>query len=288
MSRMDKLNAAVKNAKKSGGDREDEYFYYPARDVAGNGSAVIRFLSENDDDVVFVKVYSHGFKGPTGKWLIENCPTTLENECPICTANGKLYSTMSKEDARKFGMNRKTKFFSRILVIEDKKNPENEGKQFMFSYGSIIFDKIADKLSPAFEDELACDIFSMEEGANFKLKIRKLDGQTNYDKSEFDTPSVCDFKAVFNTENDIKKYLNPELFKDSVKLQTRLDFVNGNTTRVPAEKPAPKSYMESTGDDVPDNVEPKKVSKRTEVAKASRDDENLDDDILNILNDMDK
>ena len=40
-------------------------------------------------------------------------------------------------------------------------------------------------MQPEFEDETPINPFDFWEGANFKLKIRKVDGYWNYDKSEF-------------------------------------------------------------------------------------------------------
>ena len=44
-------------------------------------------------------------------------------------------------------------------------------------------------MKPEFEDEKPINPFDFWEGANFKLKIRKVDGYWNYDKSEFDSPT---------------------------------------------------------------------------------------------------
>jgi hypothetical protein len=285
---MNALMAAVNKAKQSGGqEREDDTFYYPSRDAVGNGGATIRFLpGTTDDDVPFVKTYSHGFKGPTGKWLIENCPTTLENDCPICSANSELYAKMTKDEARKFGMNRKVHFISRILVIEDKKTPANEGKVFLFKYGQKVFNKILDALQPTDEDDVKLNVYGTagdkNPWTNFKLKIRKVDGQVNYDKSEFEKEADeidVDFRAQFNDENDIMKFVDTNQFKSPEALQKRLDLVSGNTTRV-AEK-APAKARQAVDDAEEDEVyeKPKTESKRTTTkTPATSDDE--DDDIL--------
>lgn len=289
---MNALMAAVNKAKQSGGqERDDDVFYYPSRDAVGNGSATIRFLpGTTDEDVPFVKTYSHGFKGPTGKWLIENCPTTLENDCPICSANSELYAKLTKDEARKFGMNRKVHFISRILVVEDKKTPDNEGKVFLFKYGQKVFNKVLDALQPVDEDDVKLNVFGTagdkNPWTNFKLKIRKVDGQVNYDKSEFEKESDevdSDFRSQFTDENDIMKFIDPKQFKTTEALQKRLDLVSGNTSRV-AEKAPAKSRQEA--DDVDEDDEPvyekPKSTKRTEAKKpAASDDE--DDDILAMM-----
>jgi len=276
MSNMSALLAAVKKAKDGGskGDRDDQYFYYPVRDAAGNGAATLRFLpGKDDDEIPFVKLYTHGFKGPTGKWLIDNCPTTIEDECPVCAANGELYARLSKDDARKHGMNRKTSYISRVFVVEDKKTPENEGKVFLFKFGSKIFDKIVDELQPEFDDKEAVDVFSLTNGANFKLRIRIYEGNTNYDKSEFEKPSVCKADVTYDETNDIQAFIAADKFKSKEALQKRLDLVLGNTLRVPAEK-------ESKDSDEDDMPAPKPEKRSTRVESSSDDG---DDDILAMM-----
>lgn len=279
-SAMDKLLGAIKKASSSGYSKEDgDVFYYPIRDAVGNGSAVIRFLpANNEDDAPFVKIFTHGFKTDSGKWFIDNCPTTLEGECPVCETNGKRYQTMSKDEARKAGMNRKTSFIARILVVEDKKSPDNEGKVFLYKFGKEVFDKIVDKLQPEFDDDKPCNVFSIEDGADFKLKIRKVDNQVSYDKSEFADPSECDLSekkifAMFSEDNNPQKFLNPDQFKTYEKLQERLDFVFGKS----------KSSAVSEEDEFEQVV---KKSAEEEKPKSSRkvvesDDE--DDDIMNLV-----
>ena len=74
-----------------------------------------------------------------------------------------------------------------IYVVKDPVNPQNEGKVFLFKYGKKIFDKVMAAMQPEFEDETPINPFDFWQGANFKLKIRKVDGYWNYDKSEFET-----------------------------------------------------------------------------------------------------
>ena len=266
MSAFAKLLQAAQQAKAGKKEYGDEnYFYYPAIDPSGNGSAVIRFLpGQTEDELPFVKEYSHNFKNAkTGKWFINSCPTSINQECPACAANSELYKTLSKDDARKHGMNRRTTYYSRILVVEDAKNPENVGKIYLFKYGSKIFDMILGAMQPEFDDEEACNVFSMEDGANFKLKIRKVEGQTSYDKSSFDKPSVNKTKIEYTDEINLAQFSDPKRFKSAEDLQKYLDIVIGNTNRVKkveeeddeefetpkASKPKVRKEVESSDDD---------------------------------------
>lgn len=272
---MENLLAAVKKANTGFAKEDKDAFYYPLRDAVGNGSAVIRFMpGQTDDDVPFVKIYTHGFKSQSGKWFIDNCLTTIDLDCPVCVANSVNYNTMSKDDARKMGMNRKVSYIARVLVVEDKKTPSNEGKVFLYKFGQKIFDKIVDKLQPEFADDKVCNIFDLKTGADFKLKIRKVDDQTNYDKSEFSDPSECDadvFKQ-FTPDNNIQKFTNPSHYKTAAQLTARLNIVLG--------KAASKDKSdEEEFDQVAKNAAP--VSTRKVVAYAPVDDD--DDDIMNLV-----
>jgi len=280
MSAMNKLLAAVQKAKTNSSDRIDEFFYYPARDAAGNGSAVIRFLpSATEEDLPFVKLYTHGFQGPNGKWLIDNCLTTIDEECPVCAENGKLYAAMSKDDARKYGMNRKTSYIARVLVIEDKKNPEHEGNVYLYKFGTKIFDMIADALQPVDEDDKKYNVFGVDDDENnwpnFKLRIRKVDGQVNYGKSTFESGDDIDvdFKAQYNAENNPQKFIQKDKFKSFEALQKRLDFV---LAKVPDTRNTPT--VSDDEEEVQTKVVKETKTKRTEV---ETDDDT--DDVMNLI-----
>ena len=74
--------SAKLNEKKS---YDDNRFWEPTADKVGTGYAVIRFLpAKEGEDLPWVKVFSHGFKGPTtGRWYIENSLTTIGQEDPV-------------------------------------------------------------------------------------------------------------------------------------------------------------------------------------------------------------
>ena len=176
-SSLDKLNAQLdKISTKSYSDPNEGKFWKPTRDKAGNGFAIIRFLPEHTgEEMPFVRIWDHGFQGPSGQWYIENSLTTLNQDDPVSEYNSKLWNSgidSDKEQARK--QKRRLKYISNILVIKDGANPENEGKVFMYQYGKKIFDKINEAMNPEFEDEAAINPFDFWKGANFRLKVRKV------------------------------------------------------------------------------------------------------------------
>jgi len=217
----------------------DERLWKPELDKSGNGYAVIRFLpAVSGEDLPWAKVWNHAFQGPTGQWYIENSLTTLNQKDPVSEHNTRLWNTgleSDKEIARK--QKRKLQYFSNIYVVSDTKHPENEGKVFLFRYGKKIFDKLTAAMSPEFEDEKAINPFDFWEGANFKLKIRKVDGYWNYDKSEFEDTSKlfeddADADKVWKAQYSLAEFTAASNFKSYDELKSRLDAVLSGTVKV--------------------------------------------------------
>ena len=237
---LDKLLGEVQkeNAPQEKKSYKDERLWKPEVDKSGNGYAVIRFLpAVEGEDMPWAKVWNHAFQGPTGQWYIENSLTTLGNNDPVSEMNSAYWNTgieSDKEIARK--QKRKLQYFSNIYVVSDSKHPENEGKVFLFRYGKKIFDKLMAAMQPEFEDEKAINPFDFWEGANFKLKIRKVAGYWNYDSSDFDTPSAifdndAQIEEVWKTQYPLGEFSAASNFKSYEELKTRLDAVlSGSVT----------------------------------------------------------
>jgi hypothetical protein len=227
-----KLVQEVEKMNSSSGST-DERLWRPEVDKAGNGFAVIRFLpTPLGEELPWAKVYTHAFQG-SGGWFIDNCLTTLNQNCPVCEANRELWNTGSKANQdivrdRK----RKLSYYSNIYVVQDKTHPENEGKVFLYKFGKKIFDKITAAMQPEFDDETPIDPFDFWKGANFKLKITKKDGYWNYDKSEFGSsePLFDDddvMEAVWKKTYSLSEFTDAEKMKTYEQLNTRLKSVLG-------------------------------------------------------------
>tara|TARA_Y100001968_G_scaffold251813_1_gene237072 strand:+ start:103 stop:993 length:891 start_codon:yes stop_codon:yes gene_type:complete len=217
----------------SGGKQVDERFWKPEVDASGNGYAVIRFLPAPEGETVpWAKVYSHAFQGPGG-WYIENSLTTLGESDPVGEINRKLWNDGTeegKEIARR--QKRRLSYYSNILVVKDPKNPSNEGKVFLYKYGKKIHDKILAAMKPEFQDETPVNVFDLWEGANFKLKIKKVAGFWNYDSSEFDSVAAIssddnELEALYNKEHSLEAFTSKSEFKSYDDLQRRLNLVLG-------------------------------------------------------------
>lgn len=249
-------------------------------DKAGNGTATIRFLPRVEgDELPWVRIFSHGFQGPTGKWYIENSLTTLGENDPVGELNTQLWNSGSeanKEIARK--QKRKLAFICNILVVSDPKHPENEGKVFLFKFGKKIFDKIMDKARPTFEDEKPVNVFDFWEGANFKLRMRKKDGYANYDESAFMEPSVITddedrLLNIANAQHKLSEFLDRKNFKSYDELKKKLNDVLSGDSYVG------KSAAAMAEDDEPVAAPaPSIKSKPAPAPKAVNNDD--DDDVM--------
>ena len=244
---LDKLTKAIADSSKQGFAKDDERFWQPETDKAGNGYAVIRFLDapavDGEDALPWVQLFTHGFQGAAG-WYIENCPTSVNGKCPACEHNSKLWNSgidANKEIVRK--QKRKLVYISNILVVADAKHPENEGKVFLYRYGKKIFNKINEKLTPQFEDEEAMNPFDFWKGANLKIKIRNVEGFRNYDKSEFDVVSAVangDDKAIeklWKGSYSLKEFIAPNQFKSYDELISQLNRALGSVGAARVAKP---------------------------------------------------
>ena len=239
-SGFDKLTKALEenlnpeDSKKSN-KYQDERLWKPELDKTGNGYAVLRFLpATSGEDMPWVRLWSHAFQGPGG-WYIENSLTTLGHKDPVSEENTRLWNTGVESD-KGIARNRKRKlsYYSNVLVVSDPTHPENEGQVKLFKFGKKIFDKITEAMQPAFEDETPINPFDFWKGANFKLKIRKVDGFWNYDKSEFEGVSAIadnddSIKAIWEKQYPLNPFLEPSNFKSYEELKEKLHRVISGT-----------------------------------------------------------
>jgi hypothetical protein len=253
---METLTAQVSKLSSKDGEKKsyiDERFWKPLVDKAGNGFAVIRFLpAPEGEDMPWVQTFSHSFQGPTtGLWYIENSLTTLNKKDPVSEYNTLLWNTGSdadKEVARK--QKRKLSYIANIYVVNDPANPDNDGKVFLFKFGKKIFDKLNDLMNPEFPDEEPRNPFDLWTGANFKLKIRKVEGYQNYDKSEFDKDGPVSgdedhMERIWNSEYKLGEFLSESNFKSYDELKSKLNKVLGLDGYVAPVAASPAASRES-------------------------------------------
>lgn len=231
-----RLNEAAAQFK-SGGFQKDERYWQPELDKNDEGSAIIRFLpSPPGEDVPFVRLFSYGFKGPTGKWFIENCPSTLGNPSPVLEINSQLWDTgleENKELARK--QKRRLHFITNIYVVRHRARPSDEGKVFLYKFGKKIWEKLEDRMNPDDEDRKPMNPFDLWTGANFRLKVGKVSGFRNYDKSEFDevgplSNDDAELERIWRQCYSLQAEIAPEQFKSYDELKRKYEQVVGGAS----------------------------------------------------------
>jgi hypothetical protein len=102
-------------------------------------------------------------------------------------------------------------------------------------------------MHPQFEDEEAVNPFDFWEGANFRLRIRNVEGYRNYDKSAFDEPSTLldddeEMEKIWKLQNGLSEFLDENNFRSYEELSQKLAKVLGENNR----------QTSATAEDVPE------------------------------------
>ena len=280
----DQISKLVQAAEAVGGSGEskyqpDERIWKPTVDKAGNGYAVIRFLPASEGaELPWVRYWDHGFKGPTGLWYIENSLTSIGQPDPVGELNSRLWNSGIESDKDKARVQkRRLHYVTNILVLQDPSNPQNEGKVFLYQFGKKIFDKIMDVMQPSFADETPVNPFDFWDGADFKLKIRNVEGYRNYDKSEFSSASALyesdesKLEAVYNQLHNLSEYTDPKNYKSYDELKAKLMRVLGEE----ADMGAPTVQQMNTVNDPVPMPEPVQAPVTAEEMNKQDDDDTM-------------
>lgn len=271
----DQISKLIQAADQAGGGEKKSYaddrIWKPTVDKAGNGYAVLRFLpAAEGQELPWVRYWDHGFKGPTGLWYIENSLTSIGQPDPVGELNSRLWNSGIESDKdRARDQKRRLHYVTNVLVLQDPSNPANEGKVFLYKFGKKIFDKIMDSMQPEFADEQPVNPFDFWEGADFKLKIRNVEGYRNYDKSEFSSPSALydgddtQLEGVYSKLHDLTEFTDPKNYKTYDELKAKLARVLGEeavSAGAPTvvqmnqmNEPAPSPMEPMTAEEVPSN-----------------------------------
>ena len=255
-------------------DYKDDRFWRPEQDKSGNGFAIIRFLPPVDgEEVPWVKVYNHAFQGPGG-WYIENSLTTLGQKDPVGELNNMLWNSGLESDkdlarVRK----RKLTYISNIYVVSDPANPQNEGKVFLYKFGTKIFEKIQEVMKPEFQDEEPINPYDFWKGANFRIKIRKVGGYTNYDASKFDSQAPlsnddAQLERIWKSQHGLLPFLDSSNFKSYDELKARMQEVLGGDIRAAA------ATSQKTAEDIAEEL----VEKKPALKQKKQVEEDVDDE----------
>ena len=278
----DQISKLLKAAESNSGSSEkksyvDDRIWKPTVDQAGNGYSVIRFLPASEGaELPWVRFWDHGFKGPTGLWYIENSLTSIGQADPVGELNSRLWNSGNDADKEKArNQKRRLHYVSNIFVKSDPGNPTNEGKVFIFKFGKKIFDKIMDVMQPQFADEDPINPFDFWEGADFKLKIRNVEGYRNYDKSEFASQSALSeddtkLEDIYNKMYGLKEFVDPTNYKTYDELKEKLNRVLGMDT-VSMGAPTMKQEIQMNEPEMP-------VQNVTQISEEPSSNEKEDED----------
>lgn len=247
---LEQLKAAAET-KSSSSYQPDSRFWKPVLDKeTGTGYAVVRFLpAPQGEDLPFAKVFSYNFKTANGYYSEKSLVSIGESD-PYAEFAKRLWETNIQENqdvCRK--RKRQTKHYVNVLVVNDKQNPDNNGKVFLYEAGVQIFQKILDKLNPPepeFEDEVKpdpIDVFHAFEGADFTFRlvakeIVGYNGKTisvpDYEKSSFGAESELlggdedKIMSVWERCHSLAQFTDKTSFKTYEQLQTRMVEVLGS------------------------------------------------------------
>ena len=283
-NRLNDIAKLTEAASAAGGGGEqksykDDRFWKPTVDKAGNGYAVIRFLpAPEGEDLPWVRYWDHGFKGPGGLWYIEKSLTSISQPDPVSEMNSKLWNTGRDEDKQTVrDRKRRLHYVTNIMVVSDPSNPANEGKVFLYQFGKKIFDKIMDLMQPQFADEEPINPFDFWEGADFKLKIRNVEGYRNYDKSEFASQSTLSdddskLEEVYNKMYTLQEFIDPTNYKTYDDLKEKLNRVLGEES-MSMGAPTMKQEIQMN-----EPVSAPPVQNITQISKAPSSNEKEDED----------
>ena len=276
------LSKLVQQAQETSGttnqrQSQDERFWQPTRDKAGNGYAVIRFLPGDAEAATpWIRYWDHAFKGPTGQWYIEKSLTSIGQQDPLSELNSKMWNSGIEADKAVVRQRKRNlRYVANVLIISDPSAPENEGQVKLYRFGKKIFDKIMDSMQPQFPDEAPVNPFDMWEGADFTLKIRKVEGYPNYDASAFKAPSALagsdeDLEAIYDKQYDLTEWTDPKNYKTYDELKARLALVLGEQ--------APRTPKQEAALDLQDEIPNFDAPKPQPAAEIPTAESSMDDD----------
>lgn len=275
----------IKEAEKMGGNNagDNPNLFKLETDKVGNGRAVIRFLpAPPNEDLPFVKLYNHGFQ-VNGRWFIENCPTTLGEECAVCRSNSEYWNSgidSDKEVAR--ARKRKLSYYANVYIVSNPADPSLEGQVKIFRFGAKVFDKIKASMKPEFEDDPVIDPFDLWTGANFRLRVKQVAGYPNYDDSVFEAPSALldgddeKLEELWRTEHSLQELISRDKFKAPEELEKRLNYVLGSkpvTNSVREQEEELESLVQSAETDIMKELEESYTRSNSSVEEADEDED---------------
>jgi len=228
---------STESSKKSFGDSR---FWKLSRDENDNGAALLRLMPDKNG-TAFIKRFNHSvsvFDKVKGKRRVYAypSPSTINQPCPVSElwqALWNLGTDESRKEAKSF--KRSIKYITNIKVLKDPAVPENEGKFYLWEFGTKLYDKFTQAMNPSEADKQMGaepkNLYHPCEGNSIKLKCKKAAGFINYDDTEILAKSSvyenCDLamNEIKEKSYELNEFLSPESYEDYNTLKERLLYV---------------------------------------------------------------
>ena len=156
---------------------------------------IVRLIPNvNNPEKTFFKYFQHGWNNTSdGQYVSAICPSTYEEECPICSERFRLWNK-GDESSKELSKNlaRKERYYANVYVVDDPENPENNGTVKIFGYGRQIAKIIDEAMNGDDAGDIGHRMFDFsKEGCNLRIKVEKNKANyPNYDRSKFLPPSA--------------------------------------------------------------------------------------------------
>lgn len=289
-----KLQEAVEkqSKKKTMGDDPNEY-WTPTLDKTGNSSAKLRFLpappQDGDDGLPWIMYFRYSFRG-NGGWYINKSLASIDLADPCAEYTSKLWASKLEANinmARNY--NRQTTYEANVEILQDSGNPENDGLVRKFKFGKKIWAKLQEAMDGT-EDRAKYDPFSFFEGADFRLKIKKVSATMkngerkefpNYDDSYFlERAARSDddefLEQLWKKEFALKPIMDPKSFKSYDELLKDLTRALGFS---PSDKITPPSTIQIVEREI---SKPSTIETTTKVVSPPWESESTEDDSFDL------
>lgn len=273
-------------------EKRDGVFYSPNANAAPDGiyEAKIRFLYNPRNPVksIIHKVVYYLKDEKTGQGYYFDSPISIGdwNSCEIFQLWKRLSKSenaIDRKNAEK--IQKKDVYYSLVYIIDDKVNPEYNGKIKIFRYGVKIKSKLDWFLNPKSGKKI--DVFNFFTGRNLNLYITRVAGYNNYDQTMFDnesSPIVINGIEVQPTPEGrelLKKFMEnaPVLEQVEYKPLTEEQRIQLHAILNQYRPMGEKSEIINTTIDtsLSSPVEIKKVENNNTIINTDLDDENLEE-----------
>jgi hypothetical protein len=185
---LDIFNVEVDDVEFHDYQKRDSILYAPKSKNTKDGvyEALIRFLPNPvNPKKSLIRKYTYYLRDSEDNGKNYDSPSTIHGQkCPI----QQTYYKLSKSDSaveRKIAekLNRREQFYVLAQIVDDKVNPNLNGKIKVFKFGKKLKAKIDAERNPTYGDKV--QMFHLFEGKNFHLRLTRQGEFNNYDQCAF-------------------------------------------------------------------------------------------------------